>query len=374
MSTKTCSVRGLEGSGSWSPQLFVFACVLAVSTTCGDPEGPLIVEEGERIDVLYADEFQLCAGTVSAFDRWIEFAAQQLELDADSFEQMTYTWLGDGAYREATPRYADDAGGWAFGTESYAKAPDMFHEVTHMVGHQVKLNAIDFLSEGLATALEDGRGRYSRIDPRPYVGARSRDLEYSVAGAFVGYLLTLYGPERFWELNQELRYLSTAGRFRRHFRAVYGAELDDVVDSYMNDDICPEERWKVPVPPACNEQEVPWVDENRWLYARVIDCSDEDVVGGIGGGYDRTSVARTLRLQHSGVFRLRLLSEFGVTGILNRCGGCPWLGGSYFFGKGEEFVYLEQGIYSLKLQARASDVTPVLVEILKGDSLTVGGS
>ncbi|HFE46470.1 MAG TPA: hypothetical protein ENJ18_13410 [Nannocystis exedens] len=372
MSESTNVFRGLKVSGALSrPCLLALACVLAVSTTCGDPEISVIVQEGERIDLIYDDEFLLCGGTVSAFDRWIEFAARQLELDPDSFEHKTYTWLGSEDYKEISPRTAVDADGWAFGSESYATTPDLFHEVTHMVAHEVKVNAITFLAEGLATALGGQAGNPiivdGRIDPRPYLGSRYRKIEYSIAGSFVGYLLTIYGPGRLWQLNQELRFLSTAGRFRRQFRAVYGAELDDVVDDYLNNETCPEERWKAPLSPACDGQEVPWADEDRWYYARVIDCSDADVVGGLSVGNDRASVALTLRIEHSDLFSVRVLGEPWALGVLSRCGGCPWLDRSYFVGEEKNLVYLKEGVYSLVLHARASDITPVLVAIERRD-------
>ncbi len=339
---------------------------LASLLACSDPE--VIVEEGEHIDLHYSADFMLCGGTTEHFNRGVEFVAEQLGLDTASFGPMTYTWLGEEEYLASSGVFVDEQPAWAFGDESYAQSPDIFHEVIHLISHQEKINAITFLTEGLATAFEDrGSIRYItgsmepyHVDPGPQLGARYGELDYRIAGAFVSYLLSRFGPEPFWELNRGLRFLSTARKFRRRFARVYGLDLDEVVADYLADDTCDGERARIPMPPSCTGPEVPWLSEGLWGYARVIDCADDDVIGGWGESDNKAAVAVTLRVDEAGVYDFRVLSDQPVRGVLRRCGGCPWIEPTLNGDRDEARIPLERGIYSLMLHSYASDAPPVV--------------
>ncbi len=331
----------------------------------------MVVEEGDHIDIHYADEFQLCGGTTEHFNRGIKSVAGQLGLDTSTLDPMTYTWLGDQEYLAASGVFVDDQPAWAFGDESVSLRPALFHELVHLISHQEKINAITFLTEGLATAFEDFGDvhRYSpdrqlfRVDPRPYLGARYGEIDYGVAGSFVSYLLARFGPELFWELNRQLRFLSTAGKFRRRFARVYGLDLDLVIEEYLADDTCDGERPRIPMPPSCAGPEVPWLRDELWGYARVIDCADDDVIGGWSDGANRAAVAITLRIEEAGVYDFRVLSDHRVRGVLRRCGGCPWSDPILNGDREENRIPLEEGVYSLMLHSYASEVPPVVTTL-----------
>ncbi len=344
-------------------------CGLASAFACSDPE--VIVEEGEHIDLHYAADFMLCGGTTEHFNRGVEFVAEQLGLDTADFGPMTYTWLGEEEYLAASGVFIDDEPAWAFNDESYSQVPDAFHEVVHLISHQEQINAITFLTEGLATAFQDkGSMRHIRsshvfdhVDPGPLLGARYGKIHYGIAGSFVSYLLSRFGPEPFWELNRDLRFLSTGGKFRRRFARVYGLDLDEVIADYLADDTCDDERPRIPMPPSCAGPEVPWLSDDLWGYARVIDCADDDVIGGLSDSDDKAAVAITLRVEEAGIYDFRVLSDQQVRGVLRRCGGCPWSEPTLNGGREESRIPLERGIYSLMLHSYASDAPPVVATL-----------
>lgn len=349
-----------------SPGRRLLACALVGASACAEAE--IVDAPGERIDIHYSDEYELCAGTVSYFDRGVVSVAEQLGLAPDTFEHFTYTWIGGEEFSQASPFYFEEQDGWAWGSKSYGKHPIFFHEIVHMVVHQDKYNAITFLTEGIATAFQ-GPGPPSprsaepvRVDPRPILGAHYRRMDYAVAGAFVTYLIARFGSAPLMELNRQLRILSTGGKFRRRFERIYGLDLDIVVDDYLTDDTCPPEMTP-PLPPSCLGESIPWLDEERWVYARVISCSDEDVAGGIGAGFDVATVSVTITVEETGWYDLVLSTDHQLHGALAQCGGCPWLEPQRSVGVGYNRVGLNAGVYALTLSGRASADVPFVVEL-----------
>ncbi|HFE46503.1 MAG TPA: hypothetical protein ENJ18_13585 [Nannocystis exedens] len=335
-------------------------------SACSDPQIETLEAKGERIDVHYAADFELCEGTVPTFDRGIVFVAEQLGLDPDTFEHMTFTWLTPEELDQASYFFFDGQAGWAWGSKSYGQHPLIFHELVHMIAHQEQYNSITFFTEGLAVAFEEGDTRVSEssevVDPRPYLGVRYDEIDYRVAGAFVTYLLSRFGPEPFWQLNSDLHFFSNENKFRRRFASVYGLDLDEVVESYMTDETCPEGAVAIPQPPSCAGEEIPWQNANQWIYSRIIDCADDDVAGGEGTD-DITEIAVTLNIDESGPYSISLASDYDVTGVLHRCGSCPWLHPDTIIDETNTGMNATEGLYSLVLRGRATDATSLVVEI-----------
>jgi len=323
---------------------------LGLSLMACEGSAELVVVQGEHIDVHHMPDFELCGGTVDAYDRGIEFVADQLGLDPDSFDHMSFAWLDGPTFEEEHPS-SDHRIGRASRDEAAGLYPFIFHEVVHMIGYQEKkkVNTNIFLTEGLAVAFQEKETVHpiEFVDPRPYLVARyttSPPVNYDVAGTFVSFLLSRFGPERFWELNRDLGRRSTEGRFRRRFKAVYGQELDTVVETYLEGE-CSENDLPIPLPVSCAAEEIPRADDGTWTYARALDCAEDDVIGGIDIDGD-TPIEHlvTFVIETSGDYDIRSIGDGPFRPLLYRCGGCPWLNQLQSLTSG----HLEAGRYSLR--------------------------
>lgn len=324
------------------------ACALAGGSACGVDEEGLAVETGERITVRYDASFQLCAGTLRNYDRWIEASAEQLGLDPDALAPMTFNWPADERYREVSGRH-EDKGGWAYGDEAFARSPLLRHEVGHMLAANVATRSNRFLEEGLATALDHTLLRLDpSADPRRYLTIDYDDLNYAAAGAFVTFLLSRFGPDPFWELYRDVGRGASEACLRRRFARIYGRELDDIVDAYLSGDTRPEDR---PLPPAsCLGDEIPWAQGDLWVYARTIACEDDDVVGGLGQ-LDELELSVTFVIAEPGEHSIHAATQ-RITPLLRSCDGPPWLTSERLLT--DEPVFLEAGRHSIRFVGRAS--------------------
>jgi hypothetical protein len=329
----------------WHAPLLSAAVALAA---CGD-ESELVVAEGDLIDIQHEAEFQLCSGTLAAYERGIESTAEQLGLDVEEIEHMSISWLTRSNFADRASFYRSNFDGQASGAEALSVRSYYFHEVVHMIAHNESSGAAPLLSEGLATAFEEKAFLTDLRDPRPFFGARHRTtpaVDYDAAGSFVSYLLGRYGPERFWELYADLGYLSTAGRLRRRFAAIYGRELDDEVEEYLRGE-CPEDALPIPLPPSCAADEIPWGSDGTWTYVRALDCSEDDVAGGIGGESPGVQVEHvvTFVVDEAGYYDVRRVGDHDFYALLYRCGGCPWLNSP----TNALSQHFEAGRYSLRI-------------------------
>ncbi|MEZ4382122.1 MAG: hypothetical protein R3A79_12295 [Nannocystaceae bacterium] len=350
------------------PPLGLLVGLLSLSTCA--PEDDLIVVEGERIDLFHEPHLELCAGTVPYLDRWIEFAADQLDLDVDSFVHLRYLWLSEARLEEIRPSSVN-ASAWASGETSHAPSALHIHEVAHTVSAQREIDALPFLAEGLATALSETWLRDDvldgylapRADPRPFLTDSAQGLDYDMAAGFVGYLLSRHGTERFWRFYDSVGYLSSERRIRRRFAAIYDLDLDDAVDDYLLGE-CPEDARPIPLPPSCAGDLVPWEDDGTWVYSQALDCADEAVAGGIvpdDPAQTGLETAVTVDVPEAGRYRFSHVSVSNFA-VLYRCGGCPWLNELLLPGE----VELAAGRYALRLLANRPQIDTVLLRRIDG--------
>ncbi|MCB9569588.1 MAG: hypothetical protein H6710_20625 [Myxococcales bacterium] len=336
------------------------ALALALAPSCGPDEEGLESAEGERITLRFVAGFELCSGTLPTTDRWIEHAANQVGLDPDALGPLTYTWLDRARYRDASPAWVDDRGGWALGSAAIGLRPVHRHEIVHLMANTKAEEASAFLTEGLAAALVPELPLL-RLDPRDEIAVRYPALRYEVAGGFVAFLLARFGPQRLWELYDDVGYLASAGRFRRRFARIYGLDLDAAVEEYLSGSTCPDDTLQIPAPPACAGDEVPWVRDDLWVLARTVECVQPDVAGGVGGEVDEAELAVTLEIPETGEYAVSVSAEDLGAISLVRCGGCPWLSHERF--DLERPLHLAAGRHALVVRGRASIPGVVAVAI-----------
>jgi hypothetical protein len=130
-------------------------------------------------------------------------------------------------------------------------------------------------SGALATTLAVGPGD-PLPDPRLALDAGTDDLDYTLAGSFVTFLLTRHGPENFISFSQRIRNGDKLASIQSSFQAVYGLDFDTEVDLFRFGTPCADNSFSVRVY-DCAAPEVTWEDD-MWSFTAGMNCADE------GGG------------------------------------------------------------------------------------------
>ena len=318
---------------------------------------------GPHLEYVWDRVFEPCAGTFHSMDGFIPFAAEQLDVDVDALGDLTYLWLTRDEIREI-PGIVH--GGAAIGRHVFMPAPAVRHELVHLLeSTRLTFGGPRFLTEGIAVALEerltDGP-RYFRSDPRPYLtqGYLEGFDFYEPAGAFVAYLLSMYGPGPLFELYERLTLGAADGVFAAVFADVYGRDLDAEVEAYLAAETCPEGASTIPIPYECVAPTIPWERPHRWSYARRLTCDDDDVVGEPGSMF----TAVTLDIPVDGDYEITAAGD-RVHGTLIPCGGCPWLAENAFVRPRR--LHLERGRHALRLWGFDGALTAVSIRLVAED-------
>lgn len=339
--------------------LLLGVCVALPASGC-EPDPEIEVIEGEHLDYEWETTREPCVWAASYSDAFVPFAAAQLGLDPDTFAQLTFTSLSYESFLEVP--FTEGTSGIAFASHSYSPSMTHLHEVAHTVVHQRRLGGLSFLTEGVAEALTQGSelivverdaGRYARfdrIDPRPYLDHRRRrdgGYYYRVAGGFVTYLLSRHGPERFFELHEELTYTSSPRRFAEKFAEVYGRDLGDEVALFLDDDTCPEDATEVPQPYLCAAPFVDWATPERWEDSRALTCFEPADYIEATDDERGVSFEVSLEIPEAGRYRVELFGDTRSAELLS-CGRCPWLAEDIHLTPGALEVDLEAGHHALR--------------------------
>ena len=330
-------------------------------SACG-PEVETEVWEGEHLQYRWESTLQPCEGAAEYSDAFIPFAAAQLGLDAEGFGPLSFTLLSYEALQDFSP-YTENNGGGGFARlgDAYSSDQIHLHELAHIVVHEREVGGLRFFREGLAVALSEGQvfrrylesegpsPRHERVDPRPVFDERRRDGSrvYPVGGAFTTYLLSRYGPERLLELHEGLTATSSPERVGRVFERVYGLNLDDEVDTYVNDDTCPEEATEHPQPYACTAPTIPWESLDRWSDVRPFRCYADPDAAEDDEPVAWSSRTRTIEIPADGLYRIHVFGDPRSNIHLFPCGRCPWLAQDTHLTNGAEVIPLSAGLHAI---------------------------
>lgn len=293
----------------------------------------LLAQEGKH-SVYYSDpEAVACAGNAAHVDGFAPFIAGELGLDLRG--RVHSVWLSRAQIEEV---------GCAQGCriEEYAVSylPVHLHENVHVVTGQHDLNRWPFLAEGVATMydwwdLAMYGPRYVLLadpddlfpDPREMMtiaDLESEFLHYGVAASFVTLLMARHGPEKLVEL-MRTPVPDTVDGVEAAFRRVYGSELADEVELFVNGPPpCEADMFPV-VPYDCAAPGVAWLDERYWFYVASMDCRESDVVGGVrGDDIWGSHHSVTMDVERAGTYQFQVESDGDVKVQVGECFGCPW--------------------------------------------------
>ncbi|MEZ4453805.1 MAG: hypothetical protein R3B09_30395 [Nannocystaceae bacterium] len=322
-------------------------------------EPDLEVHEGEHLRYEHAPEDRPCAGTPRALDALVPLLAETYHRPPPS--SLRYTW-----YAEADGLSPCSAGGCVRGSRAFAAVPFDVHELVHLVYGS---GSSPFFTEGVAVALASFplhdrnaplRSPLDRItevgDPRPTMGAdRASAVDLEAAGAFVAFLLAWHGPDKLSRLFDRVGPDGSMTRAREVFREVYGVELDDEAERFLDGAPCPDDPFPL-LSYACLGETLTDVD-GRWTLETELQCEgDDSVLGGVDDSDARgTHFARavTLEIPADGEYVLRVPDDPATSVRLGPCFGCPWRGGDLLLEGGPPAVapYLRAGRHYLIVHA-----------------------
>ncbi len=343
-------------------------CLLAA---CQDVEAPPGTWVGEYVDYGQSVGLRPCAGTHAYTDGFVPFLAGELGLEP---VQSTFRWLDTEGYE--TSGCPESSAGCARGSLAQSRDPFYAHEQVHTFGAAYGMNGLSFYTEGLAVAydwLHDSIGpRYVYTpedrplpDPRPWMTLPRTEFDYGLAGAFVAFLLSRHGPEKFIAVSQRARFGDDLATLERDFAEVYGVELAVEAELFTRNRDLPCDGQVFDLRPYdCSMPEIPWSGDT-WVHAGILECDADDVAGGLGPDRSWPSVRSvTLTVPTSGMYRLRRYGDEGVAVQLGSCFGCPWAWEDHGASDGAGApVSLTAGTYFVRVVA-ASDAAPLVGVVL----------
>jgi hypothetical protein len=338
------------------------AVALAIPVTgCG---AELDVWTGTHIGYLSSPSLSACTGTHRYVDDFVPFVSGELGLEPPS--GLEYQWLDENDFESAPCR--ESISGCSRKDTAYARGPSLLHEIVHTVTWTAGMNNHLFFTEGLAVAydpwLGEGVGpRYTLAvgpgdplpDPRLALDAGTDDLDYTLAGSFVTFLLTRHGPENFISFSQRIRNGDKLASIQSSFQAVYGLDFDTEVDLFRFGTPCADNSFSVRVY-DCAAPEVTWEDD-MWSFTAGMNCADEGVVGGLGTGPATPSIRSvTFNVPATGQYTLSVEGNEGVVVQTGPCFGCPWIPGEVGVSAGGEVTAeFAAGPHYLRIRAHTDD-------------------
>lgn len=235
------------------------------------PELPLRYQT-DHLDIYVDPELFLCAGSAIDYDRHVEYVADQLELDLDPDRRIP-VYLTEHVVGYCRPGNAGCVSGDG---KVFASSGLAYHELTHGLACEMRINAAAILAEGLAVAFEPMWISFSDNPPEfAELSINDGFPYYSDSGHFIRWLLERLSPAEFRSLYALANYDDGVWNA---FLAAYGPTLEqDYADTKPY--IWIEHR-------QCDD--MPLLEANPeggWTVDVTLDCDDESTYG----PYERTS-------------------------------------------------------------------------------------
>lgn len=337
------------GKPLWPLRDVAVVMVLLLFYGC-DHESTISGEIGDYITLYGYPEDDICHGSASHMDRFVERLSLLLGMDSAEDIRVPVRFVDDVSWCNTTTRIAcyspDDMSVYAEALDSSGYRPMgvLRHEVAHAVIDQAWGRSIPFLEEGLAEAT--GRaslGITSSVENREIleqVDVDAGSLDYVEAAKFTYCLIDNFGIEKFKNLFQSLERDSRIDEILDGFYAVYGEPLEILEQGYLSGhrgctyqfDMCDSD-------PEIFSTRKPSV---------VVDCSDAQVFG-FRDGFLGTQQTFQVAAYEAGEYRLRSTGVISLT----RCGRCTDHSQEIFSGFASDAnVVLEPGVYTIEVTAQ----------------------
>ncbi len=303
---------------------------LMLVAACGLPEPTLV---GAHVQLAMDPGLVPCGDAVGHLDAYVESLAAAWRTPPPSgVELITYYWLDDADFESRTVCGENNC---SLSGDVYATKLPHDHEVVHAVAHRFGLPP-PFFIEGLAVAyqfpadetiVEEATAARVLAAIDEFEAFYLAAGDYSLAGAFVAFVIERHGIEKFMAVYARLDFLDGRGRISRVFSDVFGESLEAAAAAF--------EREQVPGCPAggyrlerfeCQAPALDWDGVELGEHVTLA-CDQDGVIGPFGEG--TVMLLRTLEVPADGVYSIRVVGDVGAgdDGRANSvelvsCGGC----------------------------------------------------
>jgi hypothetical protein len=345
-------LRGIFGAGHVSLQLTLFA--LASCSGRGTPpdwkDPNALPLYGDNVTLYYDPGEMPCAGTLHYLDASAAAIAKYLDLPLGAPIPYYYT-------QNLLPCEGKNIQGCTWGPPTYSvscwgKRPDMVHELVHAIQWRARGWSNSFIEEGLAVSLGEldslGIANSGASDQDLLVPRLLPPEYFGLAGDFVSYLLTQFGPAPFEKLLASVQPDDSVDIVEAAFASVYGQTMADLraarsqsgLGFYAN---------RIDLPECQALEPDPRIGLGE-IVSESIDCAT-NAVGAAAGPMKRYV---PFDISADGLYALRFETDSAVTiGGLYTCGGGAALTGTVFQPGRKPLVigYLHAGRYFFTLTA-----------------------
>jgi hypothetical protein len=318
-------------------------CGSKVPVDVRDP-GALPIQ-GDNVTLYYDPGMMPCAGTLAHLDAAVAAIGRYLDLDLPVGDPIPYYYTQD-----LLP-CSSGAAGCTIGPPQavlscWATKPTLVHELVHAVKWRAIGLTNAFLEEGLAVSLGqlDFVGKVESRDPDAELLTPDKlpPDDYGVAGDFVSYLLTRFGPGPFRKLVASVRPGDAVEAIEAAFVAVYGETMGALRADRAQSPLAFYGN-RIDLPECQAEEPDPNIGRGAAV-SETVDCAT-NTVGTVGTRYVPFEVAA------DGIYSVTVQHDAASTFGLFACGGGPALWSADLGASPLVVGHLHAGRYVFELDA-----------------------
>jgi hypothetical protein len=332
------------------PVVVVVVVAVGAMVGCGSGSRPMnwrdpnaLPLHGQNVTLYYDPGMMPCAGTLPYLDA--SAAAIASYLDVPPGDPIPYYYTQD-----LLPCPPDSRGCTvgppAASISCWGKDPNLVHELVHALRWRKAGMSASFLEEGLAVALGQldsvGIANSSASDQDLLTPAQLPTEDFGLAGDFVSYLLTRFGPAPFVTLLESVGPADPVSRIESAFAGVYGESMTALrADRAASAQTFYANRIDLPECQATDPD--PGLGTGATV-TETVDCA-ANAVGTVGATYVSFDIAG------DGVYALTVQRDAASGFGLFACGGGAGLWSSDLVAGALAIGYLHAGRYFFELDA-----------------------
>ena len=253
---------------------------MALCTGACTPDFPEPIWKGEFLEYASTVEGEVCAGSWTVQDRYVETLAKLLGTTIDA--PLNYAYISESERQQYC--FDSDLLGCYYENKAYSKYAVHFHELAHGVADLSGMRGPVAFQEGFAEVF--GNGQYSDDELRPAEEVL-RDFDhasgsYYTAGLFVRFLIERHDLGLLVAFMRQTDEKTPWDKIEKTFQEVFHESLDDALLEFDAYPTCTMWNNRVALV-ECDLPPLPW-DGGTWQASTDLECTDDDVMGPVPDG------------------------------------------------------------------------------------------